>query len=446
MKKESNAIIRETIIRDIVDVISDIKKSDEVDLFKNKREGRSFKSIAKASSRLVLVFPVIMDKSLSINTASLITKAIERKGVSMLQMLFSAINIDSVENGMEFISKYHTNLDLGSMDVDKFIDTMDHFVAKNESALVDPELYMKVKNDMKNLNYFLPENINEASLDSFKVIPSFLSGDKDVVQKMKPVTEADFDYKIAKELKNSSGTTKDLSNVLNTLKTSNDVIKNQLLPNDVKKANELAPTMMVVNFVSNKDGVTIPTSVVIGVKAKMYPVDTQDIINRVSLKAKDNNGLLRFIKASTREISFFKDFLFAIDKAKIDALSQSNKGSSSKLWKVLERRSLKSKIRRRLGHINDAAAITTLVVSSETSEMLKKEHDLDISRENQITPIMDAYNFMSVVIVDESMETAEFLFDTGDDIYETISFDNLEREQNDKSYKKVVNLITKMGR
>lgn len=443
MKNNSSNVIHETIIRDIVDVLTDLKDSDEVDFLKNKREGRSYKSIAKASSKLVLVFPVIMDKNLSISSASIITKAVERKGVSMLQMLFSAINIDSVENGMEFISKYHTNLNLGHMDVDDFIDAMDKFVAKNESALLDPQLYAKVKDDMRNLNYFLPENINESSLSEYQVVPATMYG-KETVQRVKinTLNEDNFSEKVAQ----NTLTTKDYSNVLSGIKTGNELIKNQLLPNDVKKANELAPTMMVVNFISKKDGITVPASVVIGVKAKMYPVDTQDIINRISLKAKDNNSLLRFIKATTREISFFKDFLFAIDKAKIDALSQSNKGSSSKLWKVLERRALKSKIRRRLGHINDAAAITTLVVSNETVEMLKKEHNIDISKESQITPIMEAYNFMSVVIVDESMETAQFLYDTGNDMYETLSFDSLEREQSDKSYKKIVNLMTKMGR
>ena len=45
----------------------------------------------------------------------------------------------------------------------------------------------------------------------------------------------------------------------------------------------------------------VRTQVVIGVKAKMYPVDSADIINRIALKHKDKNGLLKFIKSTTRE-------------------------------------------------------------------------------------------------------------------------------------------------
>ena len=59
---------------------------------------------------------------------------------------------------------------------------------------------------------------------------------------------------------------------------------------------------------------------------------------------------------------------------------------------------------------------------------------------------MEAYNLMGVCIVDEAMEVAKFIFDTGDDIYEVLSFNNLERESADNGYKKVINLMTKLAR
>ncbi len=122
--------------------------------------------------------------------------------------------------------------------------------------------------------------------------------------------------------------------------------------------------------------------------------------NRIVIKNQDRNGLLKLIKATTREISFVRDFLLAIDKAKIDALSHSNRGSSSKMWKILERRALKSKIRRTLGQINDASAISTIVISQEEVEFLKKTENIDIENPNVIRPIMESYNLMGVCIVD----------------------------------------------
>ena len=162
------------------------------------------------------------------------------------------------------------------------------------------------------------------------------------------------------------------------MKSRQDLIRGQLLDTDVKKANELIPSMMVVNYINASTGEPIPDQMVIGVKAKIYALDSIDIINRIKIKNHDHRGLLKFIKATTREISFFKDFLFAIDKAKVDALSQSRRGSSSKLWKILERRSTKSKIRRAMGRINDASAISTLVITQEEVEYLKKIENINL--------------------------------------------------------------------
>ena len=61
-----------------------------------------------------------------------------------------------------------------------------------------------------------------------------------------------------------------------------------------------------------------------------------------------------------------------------------------------------------------------------------------------IRPIMESLNFMGVCIVDEASEKASFIFDTGDDIYETLPFTALERENNDTNYKKILNLMGKI--
>ena len=103
--------IHETIIRDIVDVVSDVRKVSNDSLPLNRPSSRaSFRSISQASQGLTMVFPLCVDKSLSIETASMIAKAKERKCVTMLQMIFSAICISDSKDGFEHISKVHTNL------------------------------------------------------------------------------------------------------------------------------------------------------------------------------------------------------------------------------------------------------------------------------------------------------------------------------------------------
>lgn len=462
--------IHETVIRDIVDIISDVRKSDEVEWLKNKN--RSFSSIAKASSNLTLVFPVLVSKNMNIENAAMISKAIERKATTMLQMLFSAINITDSKNGIEYLKNFHTNLKIDdTITVDGFIDAMDKYVIKNEATISfdNRRKYEQIKEDMKNLDFVLPDSINEQSLNDFRIYPQSYFGDTTIIREAREkVGSTTYQTKyrnvfgqdvIQNDVQNHYADVPDPEPVnrerdyyqkskdkIGIIKTAQDMKRTQILDTDVKKANELVPTMMIINYIDNTTGEPIHQNMIIGIKAKIYALDSTDIINRISIKNQDHHGLLKFIKATTREISFFRDFLFAIDKAKIDALSQSKRGSSSKLWKILERRSIKSKVRRSMGRVNDASAISTLVISQEEVEYLKKTENINVEDPKVIRPIMESYNLMGFCIVDETMEIAKFIFDTGNDIYETMSFTLLERETSDNGYKKVINLMTKIAR
>lgn len=418
--------IHETIIRDIIDVVSDVKDAKELGGFTSNK---SFRSVASASSNLTLVFPVLISNAISIEAAGMISKAIERKCVTMLQMLFSAYCIDDAQDAVDYLRKFHTNLDTSrGITMDSLISALDRYVinAEESGKMTTEQIanYRAITEDMKNLDYRLPDNISESSLNNY----CFSDGeDLPKVVHEAPMTNAERDY-------------------VTTRKTAAEYFGKQVSPTDVKKANELVPTMMTVNFISTgSDGEPIECGdIMIGIKAKLYPVDSADLINRIKVKNQDNNGFNKFIRATTREISFFKDFLFAIDKAKLDAISQSRRGSSSKFWRVLERRSLKSKVRRSLGMTNDASAISTLTISQEEVDYLRKTENIDVANPNVMRPIMEAYNLMGVVLVDEAQEVASFMFDSGDDMYEQISFTNLERESSDGSYKKIINLMTKM--
>ena len=224
------------------------------------------------------------------------------------------------------------------------------------------------------------------------------------------------------------------------------VNQNRLVPQDAKKANELQPTLMTVNFISKGDANStypIYSSFVVGVKAKLTVCDGMDILNRFKIKHNSKNLMLNLIKVSTREISFFKDFLFAIDNAKLDAVSQSRRGSSSKMWKVLERRALKSKIRRSFNMTNDATSITSIIITSDEVEFFKKTEYIDLEAPKVINNIMEAYNLLHLVILDDNLEIAKIVSDTGDGKYELITYNNMEKEQKDNS-KKILNLMSKM--
>lgn len=225
-----------------------------------------------------------------------------------------------------------------------------------------------------------------------------------------------------------------------------DAFTKQLLDTDVKKANEMVPTLMVVQFneVDDKGKVISKKPFITGVKSRLISVDASDIVDRITVKKKTKINLLNFIRATTGEIKFFRDFLFCVDQAKIDAKNSVKKGEAAKMWKVLENRSSKNFHNKAKRSGNDASAITTLVINQETVNFIKKNYDFDLERIANAKMILDAYNLLGLIIADESIEVVKFLY-AGNDLFEQQAYSYLNKEQADNSYKKIINLISKMN-
>ena len=425
--------LHETVVRDIVDIITSAKDFDQIKWINNKNNTGS---IAKRASNLVLVFPVIVSNSLNINTAMIISKAIERKCCSLLQILFSSMQISDADNLQDYVKQFHTNLDLKTgMDLDEFFGIMDDLVDEG-AVIVNKEMYEAIKEDMRNINYYLDTDFNPNSINDYKVANNAFGEATVMLEAKKGNTTTNYYGDGARPSDPLHPNAKD----------QNDYFAHQLLDNDIKKANELMPTTMIVNFISRDEGVNdvIRMSGVIGVKAKMYPVDSMDICNRLASKVKDKNGLFNLVRASTREISFFKDLAFAIDKAKMDAIYMASDSNNAKMFKVLERRAAKNKFSRLIKK-NDASPITSLVISQYEVDYMK-QLNIDMNKSYNARAILEGYNLMDIVVADESMEIARFLFDDGDGVYEALTFDALEKQANDNTYKKVVNLVSKINR
>ena len=622
-------IIHETVLRDIVSLISGGSDTINPDKIVDRITGSdrnqfSYKNIARVAKDLTLTFPVIVSDAVSVETASMISRAVERKTVGMLQMLFSAIQVTNAGSALEYLKNFHTNLDTDSnMGVDDWIglgnqlitrEEFERYAEKDIDAMIEanPVQYVKdtsgkmlgaitqaggkisgnisntltnvknrasvlpkfgkdkskdaasaaskfaenikgkeeevgftitdeklfveaVKNFMELKDFYLEETYSKRSLNDYSInrslgtvietalpkegdgpsyvmnvpvsdmgslseeedykikINGFISktnsmddaideardpigriadptsekyiqarGQGKIVGANNPaVQDADRAAQLSMQYHAAKNAQADRTARLEMEKRKNDAsirqgnakamkdiydtYGKQIVPSDVAKANELVPTMMIINFVSTKGETPITSTAIIGVKARLQYVSSSDMMERLVSKNEDKNGLFSFIKATTGQVSFWKDFVFAIKKAKVDSVATSGKGSSSPVWKMLEHRAIMSKFRRWTGSVNDAAAITSLVFSKEEADYLKKYERMDIMRVNTAHTIMNAYNVMAFIVVDESMEKVHFLFDDGSGSYETMSFSHLERQGNgaDGAYKKVINLLTK---
>jgi hypothetical protein len=574
-----DSVIHETVLKDIVDLITDIKDDYESARGALKASGgNTYSSIMKGTSDLVLVFPFLCDSTVSMESAAMTSKAIERQCVTMLRLLFSACQISDYSNGREFLAQFHNNIrpdTPGEMDLDDFLTIMDKYTESGDLIVKDRKKYDTIMEQLRLMcneeplmestnNYPLSDytilerdgsisvlgeakngggngggkgghnngngrgsgkprsgrgnatSVSRFDSDAFERAINYAYGDsferaeqdfedainrsvnraeRDMRRQQKaaakaaakqnggkgngggsgnnggsnangnnPKNQTNMDRymqgrRISKVLQGKSNAkvnvtakadSKDLldpKDLAQFYKNMADAQSNMILDTDAKKANELQPSLMLVNYTyKNDQGYYCPAQFVCGVKCRLVPVDPMDISDRILVKHQDKNVLFNFIRATTGETAFVKDFLFAIDKAKIDAMSQSRTGSSNKMWKVLERRANLSKYRQYFSKTNDCAMITTLGVSKELAEYIKKENGIDLEKPKVAAQIMEGYNLMGFVIIDEATEVDRFLWDNGERYYETITFNNLEREQSGGEYKKALNLMQKMYR
>lgn len=459
------------ILKDLITDVLDVADNSEIGKFISKKNP-SIKSITRANKDLTMTFPVMASNTVDPASAQLVSRALERKFVTLTQMLLSAISITSSKDAIDHLKNVHSNLDLSSLfDVDDYLAisqeaTANHIFDATEIKAVY-EAFRQERLHAKPINH-LRESLMDDMMSRMRKDPKFNTAitnkkfndlpDEDKVRAVKLLNTDTASRNKALEKQNKSLTQqlKDIERDNSKLNNSNSNLQSRLddirnntragltklaKDQDYKKANELQPTLLQIQFIStndNNDPITVDAYV--GIKTKIYCVDSADIANHIVSKRSYNFSLYNLIKATSGEIEFWRDFVFAIKKAKIDAVSNTHRGSSSKLWKVLERRALASKINRFMSARNDATAITTLMVSAYDVEMLRKMEDIDISDSRVARKLMDDYNLVGIVIVDDSTESAKIIFDTGDDEYEPYTFKTLKRDDK-MDYKQMIQLL-----
>lgn len=396
--------IQESILSDIINVYDNVTADDfSLDKLLPTQAGgyKSFKSINSATKDLVLTFPVMFSRNMELATAELIAKALEAKYANLVKMLLTAMAITNATDAIDYVKNIHSNMQFNDgIDVDDYL-TINNKLAKESGAMTmfTPGTKAVYENYKHSLKHSLP-------------LANTI------------ITEAD-----AK--RNGNGGDNKPGSIT-------------LTQDKLDKANLQMPLMMKVNFISKATGRPITTSAYLGIKCKLFDVAGLDIVQRIVSKNSSAISLFNFIRATSQEIGFWRDFVFALSKAKVDAISNARNGSSSKMWKALEQRATKSKLNQFFRQKNDATAITSLLVTTDEVEELKKNNDIDLSKSNVARKIMSDYNLLCIGIVDETTESVALIFDTGDDEYELVRFKSLKKDK-DMDAKQIVNLLTKMA-
>lgn len=214
----------------------------------------------------------------------------------------------------------------------------------------------------------------------------------------------------------------------------------KLSDNDVKKCNELVPTTLSLTLQvkagNNFGGVS---NFVIGVKGLLHPVNSDDMISNLLSGYKSGNKFFNFLRWSSGEIKFIKDLILNMDNIREDVVRKHAKNGSG-WWSALKRRRNVAALRRIKGS-GRILPNTTIVCSINEIDELKEAYGVDLMNPTSIKKIMKTFFLLGFVVVDDSQELCHFIFD-GENNYQVVSFNGLEKENNSKNdFKDIYKLI-----
>ena len=212
---------------------------------------------------------------------------------------------------------------------------------------------------------------------------------------------------------------------------------------DIKKMNDALPSILIVKFYqkNSNDGVSgVATEFLIGIKSKVVPITTTEILRRIMNDNKDGQKFLKFMRVITGELKA-SDVLLGLSRITDDVKSYKVKGARGDIWTLLQNRAVAAKEQVRSGKHNDFSAITTVLISQQDADELYREENFDINDPKNAIHFMQSYNLMGFAIADDSNEVLHLLLDNGSKNFEDISYRMLERETQDSTYKKLINLM-----
>ena len=209
---------------------------------------------------------------------------------------------------------------------------------------------------------------------------------------------------------------------------------------DVTKANEIMPLPLEVKvYIEDGEGNIIERNFMIGVKAVIHPVSSEYMIDSMMDGYRRGKFFFNFIKATTGEIKFFRDFVFMVDNIKTDAIKNAS-GNNNKWFSFLKRRALLAKFKNTLRMKNQLLPNTSIVLSGEEADILKQQ-GVDILDPRVARDLISHYFLLSIVVIDPALEIVHIIYD-GDENYTSMSVMALNREaKEDSNSKQILSLL-----
>lgn len=181
----------------------------------------------------------------------------------------------------------------------------------------------------------------------------------------------------------------------------------------------------------DKQGEIKTLDIQLGFEGVPRKVQANELVQRFG--AFDTNRFFKsFVKLSKKEISFMSDFLFEIDRLKLEAKTAVR---SDKLWRSLEVMNKKKDM------FIKSYPFTTMIISDNISDMLKSQFMIDMADINHVKAGMESFFAFSLYEVNTMNNIVKTVRD-GDTAWRTTTVDDIVKNTSkiDRKIKELVKL------
>lgn len=452
------------IVRDLFEILRDGDIADVVfdplARLDKKLDGRdkSYSSISRRAAEGTMQFSTLMSRGIGFDRAQIISNAIEKNAASFAQIVLTMNPQLDTSKGdiIEYLRDFHQNSDT-SDDFVNDVHSLESYkvqlqmfrtsdrglsILKEELTAYGSDYREGKLNDVVAAKYF-KDNTFILPLTESEIAEN-LKGKLQAITEARKVEHArpsqtvnninlnpNINVKPDIKITNASGGQK--SNGPEGGRES-IVMNNILRDNDVKKSNELVPTLLHIRVIATdstgKSSINKYVDFVVGVKSMIHPINSEEMVNELVDACRNHDGIFKFIKWTTGELSFLSDFLLNINESRRDVAKQSS--GASPWWIRLKHMANLAGIKKSAFVNKRMLPNASIVVTQEEVDYIKNTYGFDLAKPDFVKKIMDKFFLLAFVIVDDAIEVVHFKYD-GQNSYQTVSYSGLEKENSNSA-------------
>lgn len=211
------------------------------------------------------------------------------------------------------------------------------------------------------------------------------------------------------------------------------------------KDNSYQPVLLDLTLSIMQNDTEIRTNLVVGVRTTIHRLSAEDMVSSVSKSFGTNSLVFQFLRCTSGELSFLKDFLFGIKDIKQQIAGSSK--ATNVLTKLKRQVSWNKRnanaIYREVSNNAMVPPTATLVLSSDEVQAIRSYTGFDLSKAGVAKKFLETFNLMGLMLVDSSIGAIS-MFEEGDGDFNMVSLDEMARRgKGDNTVRDVLSLMAR---